>query len=127
MLSAKPCSTTDFMLGKEMASTRTACRRALEKAVERLDEDDRDILELRFREGLSVADIARRIGLEQRPLYGRLQRLLRKLRTDLEHAGFRRDQVLPAVRAGLELEADLDVRVELPVPVVHALVASNAR
>jgi RNA polymerase sigma factor (sigma-70 family) len=49
--------------------------------------EDRVILRLRFGANASVVSIARALGLEQRPLYRRLEALLNRLRTELEAAG----------------------------------------
>ena len=48
------------------------------------------ILRLKFQEGLGIADIARALHLEQKPLYRRLDGLLDRLRTALEAAGIER-------------------------------------
>lgn len=48
---------------------------------------DRVILGLRFSHGASMASIARALGLEQRPLYRRIEALLATLRRALEAAG----------------------------------------
>src|SRR5205823_13826848 len=58
---------------------------------------DRLILRLRFAEGLSIAAIARRLELDQKDLYRRFRRLLRRLRTALEHDGMLADDVLAAL------------------------------
>jgi RNA polymerase sigma factor for flagellar operon FliA len=60
---------------------------ALEQSLDALGTEDRVILKLRFWEGLTVADISRALGLEQRPLYRRLDRLIAFLRGTLEAAG----------------------------------------
>ena len=52
-----------------------------------LPPQDRVILRLRFREGASIADIARALGTEQRPLYRRVESLLASLRRALLAAG----------------------------------------
>lgn len=49
--------------------------------------EDRVILRMRFAEDLSIADIARALGLLQRPLYRRIEALLATLRTTLERNG----------------------------------------
>jgi RNA polymerase sigma factor (sigma-70 family) len=49
--------------------------------------EDRVILRLRFGGNASVVSIARALGLEQRPLYRRLEALLARLRAGLEAAG----------------------------------------
>ena len=72
-------------------------RRALAPAVQALADQDRLILRLRFQDGLGVADIARALHLEQRPLYRRFESLLRGLRDALEAAGIDRDAAREAV------------------------------
>lgn len=70
---------------------------------------DRAILRLRFRAGASIADIARALGLEQRPLYRRMEALLASLRRAFETAGFDAGSVADLIGApeGL-LDFDLD-------------------
>ena len=45
------------------------------------------ILKLRFWEGLTVADIARTLRLDQKSLYPRIQKLMASLRAKLESLG----------------------------------------
>ena len=59
----------------------------LRRALDPLSPLERRVIALRFGEGLTVADIARRLGVAQKPLYGRLERTLRGLRRQLEAAG----------------------------------------
>ena len=53
-----------------------------------LAEEDRRILQLRFVDGCSVAEVARRLGLDQHSLYPRCVRILRSMRCCLEANGF---------------------------------------
>ena len=53
-----------------------------------LPAEDRRILRLRFVEGCTVAEVARRLGLDQQALYPRCVRLLRSMRHGLESSGF---------------------------------------
>lgn len=53
-------------------------------ALDTYSEDDRLLLRLRYQSGTSVADIARMLGVAQKPLYRRLQRLLTDLRACLQ-------------------------------------------
>lgn len=64
-----------------------AAWRALEKALEQLPNEDRAVLRLRYWEGLPVADIARTLKIEQKPLYRRIEKALRLLRASLTAAG----------------------------------------
>jgi RNA polymerase sigma factor for flagellar operon FliA len=85
----------DGELDNRILSTETQAEtrrilRALGSAVETLAAQDRLILRLKFQEGLSVADIARALHLEQKPLYRRVDALLLQLRAALEAAGIDR-------------------------------------
>lgn len=61
--------------------------RALQEAIEALPEDDRVITRMHFWDNVSVADIARILGLEQKPLYPRLKSIYRRLLEGLRRAG----------------------------------------
>jgi RNA polymerase sigma factor (sigma-70 family) len=60
---------------------------ALARALTSLDPVDRRIMKARFTDGLSVVGIARREGLEQASLYRRVERILRRLRREIEGRG----------------------------------------
>lgn len=60
---------------------------ALDTAFRELDAEDVVILKLRFWEGLTVADIARTLRLDQKSLYPRIQKLMASLRAKLESLG----------------------------------------
>lgn len=60
---------------------------ALERAIGRLDADDRMLVRLQYWQSCSVADIARLHGLDQRELYRRFVRLRDRLRQELEAEG----------------------------------------
>lgn len=55
--------------------------------LEQLPEDDRLILQLRFEGGMSVAQIARSLMLDQKLTYRRIERSMREMRRELERAG----------------------------------------
>jgi len=73
----------------EIDEHREQCRQIVEEAINKLSVEDRLIVRLRFWEGLSVADIARGLKLDQKPLYRRLDRLLAELHSALTKAGIR--------------------------------------
>lgn len=73
--------------GEEDATRRRSVEDALARTVDGLPAEDRVILRMRFWEGASVADVARALGLPQKPLYRRLERLLAALRDALGEAG----------------------------------------
>ncbi|MDB4916619.1 MAG: polymerase sigma factor, sigma-70 family [Gemmatimonadetes bacterium] len=68
-------------------------QRMLASALDSLPPEDRLIVRLHYMKDLSVADIARGLSLPQKPLYRRLDRALRTLRSRLEHSGLSSDTV----------------------------------
>ena len=68
-------------------------RAALGRAMAQLDPQDRIILRMRFQDGASVADIARALNLDQKPLYRRIERLTVLARKLVEDEGISREEV----------------------------------
>ena len=87
---------------------------ALQAQLDSLPAQDRLMLRLRFEDGRTVAQIAAILRIEQKPLYRRLDRLLRELRDGLEDRGVSRAEVkellgdapveMPDERAGGETD-----------------------
>jgi RNA polymerase sigma factor for flagellar operon FliA len=75
---------------REMTAARLES--ALNKAMAGLETQDRLIFELRYRDGQTIADIARALGLDQRALYRRVQRCLGALLTELQASGIDKAQ-----------------------------------
>lgn len=73
-------SADDELWRSERAESLRALTASLQRALEALSPDDRLIVEMRYRDGLSVATIARQLGLPQKPLYRRCERILECLR-----------------------------------------------
>jgi RNA polymerase sigma factor (sigma-70 family) len=72
------------------AETRSAAAqtaRVVRETLESLPFDDRMLLRLRFGSGMSIADVARMMNVPQRPLYRRIEALLKQLRERLLAAG----------------------------------------
>jgi RNA polymerase sigma factor (sigma-70 family) len=65
----------------------------LDTALEQMELEDRVIVQMHYAEGCTVADVARALRLDQKPLYRRVERLRARLRTLLEAAGLKRDDV----------------------------------
>jgi RNA polymerase sigma factor for flagellar operon FliA len=89
-------TTTETVVARlEMRQHMTRARRALARALITLDPFDRRLVDLQFRHGLGIAQIARTLRLEQRPLYAHRRRILARLRCALERepsiAGIVRD------------------------------------
>lgn len=68
-------------------------RSALERALEALPDQDQVIVRMHYWEGLTLAAIARALGIEQKPLYRRMEANLRRLRASLEEQGVEREDV----------------------------------
>ena len=81
------------IISEENLAARGRVQRLLEETLNALPLDDRLLLKLRFWQDASVADAARILGVEQRPLYRRLERLMNELRQRLAGAGLTPDQV----------------------------------
>jgi len=62
---------------------------ALDGAMARLEPEDRLIARMHFGEGRTLADVARALGLEQKPLYRRVERVRARLRAYMEEDGVR--------------------------------------
>lgn len=75
-------------LSSESEARARALRAALRDALESLPAEDALILRLRFQDDFSVARIAQALGLEAKPLYRRIGRVLQALRASLEARGF---------------------------------------
>ncbi len=93
-LSADSRSSADAILWqKEIEEQGSRVCDSLASALAQLPEEDRFILELRFTQGLQVSWISRLVGLRPRALYGRLRRILRLLKKQLEVRGVDRGGV----------------------------------
>lgn len=81
------------ILDEEAEAERKRVNEVLARALEGLTPEDALIVRLRYFENMSVAQIARALGLEQKPLYRRIDRALARMRGNLETAGFSRERV----------------------------------
>jgi hypothetical protein len=68
---------------REQTARAETVRTLVRQALRALDSRDHLILTLHFRDGLSVADTARVMGLEAKPLYRRIDRILARLQAML--------------------------------------------
>jgi RNA polymerase sigma factor (sigma-70 family) len=85
--------------------------RALDSLMAKLDAEDQLILRMRFWSCRKVVDIAGALGIDQKKLYKRIDRLLANLRTELERAGVGRDAIRDILAHGspdLEVAASAD-------------------
>ena len=66
---------------------RSRVEHALLASIAELPDEDRVITRMRFWDGVSVADIAKALGLDQKPLYRRIETIQRRLRDSLARHG----------------------------------------
>lgn len=97
---------TSGLTADENTAVAARTSRILADELARLAPDDRELLTSRFRDGLSVADIARATGQDSKVLYRRLKRLLQELRANLEAHGVEGSAILEL--AGSDVEIGLD-------------------
>lgn len=81
------------VMESEAVSRRAEMLDLLGTALGELDLEDQLIVQMRFAKEETVADVARALSLEQKPLYRRVQRLRTRLRGLLERAGLQRDEI----------------------------------
>ena len=87
----------------------------LSEAIKQRPKVDRQILVLHFNLEMTVAEIARSLGIEQKLLYPRMTKLKDSLREAAERAGFNSDDVADLVgQEGLELDFGLRTSDEGP-------------
>lgn len=77
----------DGLIGHERETRLRNAQEALKRAVSRLDPEDQLIIRMHYFEGLTIAEVARGLHIEQKPLYPRLKRLLERLSTALAAEG----------------------------------------
>jgi RNA polymerase sigma factor (sigma-70 family) len=93
---------------------------ALAAALQQISVEERVILTMRFQHDLSIAQIARLTGLEEKQLYYRLSAIMKVLRRELEARGVTRQEIValvgaPAAQFEPIIEAGLvEKRVESP-------------
>jgi RNA polymerase sigma factor for flagellar operon FliA len=95
----------DTMADSLRAGTEEALTACLRKRVGELSAEDRLVLRMVYIDGQPVSVVSRALGLEQRPLYRRLEKLQRALREALEQEGVTRERFRDLVesRRGLQL------------------------
>jgi len=81
------------VINGETTDVRRNVQRILEASIEALPVEERVLLKLRFWEDASIADAARILGVQQRPLYRRIEKLLTVLRERLHSQGVSVEQI----------------------------------
>lgn len=108
-------SAEDLALRREAAEAAGRVEAALDEGLRTLSPEDRLILKMRIEDGFTVADIARSLHLEQKPLYRRLDQLTARLRQEMEARGVRREDVAEVVEwDDVEIRVDYHLEEEIP-------------
>lgn len=84
--------TDERVLETEADIRRAEIEAVLEKAIEELEPEDQLIVQMHFTGEKTVANVARALRLEQKPLYRRVERLRARLIKILASAGLHRDE-----------------------------------
>lgn len=87
--------------------------------IEKMPEDERLILQLRFEGGMAVSQISRVLGIEQKLLYRRLERRMRDIRAELERAGIEPGDALDLIGRDEDL-LDFNLGIESRRPSIGA-------
>ena len=101
---AQDLNPEEILLAKERGESRRRFRAKLFRALKILPPEDG--LLVRLRTQFSVADIARSRGIEQKPLYRRLDKIYKALREALEREGVRRSEIDDFLRSDDSLDPD---------------------
>lgn len=125
-LVAEPAEADDAI--EEVDRQRVAGRlsEVMSDLMDRLPEEDRLILQLRFTGGMTVAQIARSLQIEQKLLYRRIEHHIRDIRANLLRQGLGRGEVVDLIgREGTIL--DFDLRKRGPRPSISTGESATAR
>ncbi len=89
-------------------------RTKLLRAVDGLGGDDQRLVRMHVLDGIPMSKIARELGVESKPLYRRLVRILDRLRRELHTSGIDAGAVRPLIgRPDLELGPESQIRPEI--------------
>jgi RNA polymerase sigma factor for flagellar operon FliA len=88
-----PSQPDERVVAEETEAHRKRLLDALGRAMEHLDREGQLIVRMHFADGYTLADVARTLRVEQKPLYRRVERLRVRLRAFLEGEGLRPDDV----------------------------------
>ena len=90
-------SADELVRGAELDAEVGSAHAALRCALDHQPPEDALIVRMHYWDGMGVAEIARVLGLPQKPLYRRIERVLTRLREELEAAGLSRERILALV------------------------------
>lgn len=90
-------SADERVMDRDRDARAVSTSRVVSDAMASMSAEDRVILRMRFAKNASIADIARALGIEQRPLYRRVETLLARLKRALESAGLDASSVVDLI------------------------------
>jgi RNA polymerase sigma factor for flagellar operon FliA len=98
-LAADQPSMDEIVADRERAVSGARLESALNTAMAALEPQDRLVFELRFRDGRTIAEIARALRLDQKALYRRVDRCLDALLVGLQAGGIDKAQAMEILRS----------------------------
>lgn len=101
-------------------STSTRAARVVRETLGTMMLEDRMLMRFRFGAELSIADAARLLGVEQRPLYRRVEALLRQLREALQREGLDAAAMADVIGACATDEVDFGLHGGKTAPARHS-------
>ncbi|MEA2338176.1 MAG: hypothetical protein QOE82_2183 [Thermoanaerobaculia bacterium] len=105
---ARPADVEERLYAGERRQASERLSSIMSAVIARLPEDERLILQLRFEGGMTVPQIARSLGLDQKLTYRRIEKRMREIRLELERAGIAWRDVLDLIgRDEVLLQFDL--------------------
>ena len=93
------------LIDRPLSEAVEAC---LNRALAELDAEDRLVLRMHFVDEMTIAGVARALGLSPASLYPRVYRIYRKLRRELRQQGISRSRALRLLRSRYRLDLDFD-------------------
>lgn len=96
-VAAQTSAVEEKVLAGERRNVSERVSAVMSAAISRLPENERLVLQLRFEGGMTVAQIARALQLDQKLLYRQIERRMRDIRAELERSGLSSRDVLDLV------------------------------
>jgi len=97
---AAEADASERIMARERERTARRTCEAVDRIIDTFEPDDRLILQMRFWEALKAPEIARRLQLEQKKIYKRLDKLFARMRAALADAGVDRGDIDMLVSGG---------------------------
>jgi RNA polymerase sigma factor (sigma-70 family) len=116
---SRPADVDEPIMANERRRSSERLSSMMSAVISRLPEDERLILQLRFEGGMTVPQIARALGLDQKLTYRRIERRMRDIRSELEGAGIEWRDVLDLIGRD-EALLQFDIGKRKPRPSIRA-------